>query len=1513
MYSDWTSLRDEIQFNKANLSVLNKFPEAVGKDVACSVVKHIATNLSISNSCEPSNLVTDAEVKWTMEVLCYGLGLPLDQIDTIKDCVSVYCEWLSALTSPKLPVPKPITDEPNPYAQMMLHHLLNLFVPRVGAVADLVKRQALLCHRVLRTIESVAKESALLSRDTWETLLKFLLAANNSLLSPPTEKEDTGLSSYDIGDHLCERVLSVLFELWLLACQKCFPSPSLWKTFRKMCIYWRHHEALITQWHRVNHALTARLLKFMYGPDYPELVISENDEGGLLVPVEMSNDCIAQSWFRFLHITQNPVDLAKPELISQTPMFLKLALESEDVIDPRQHECLLKLPQIFYKAMRGISIMVNAFLGISQDVKEENILTSMSFISSGLSSRQSTTLGPSTPPGQRKLGRPWVPLPAPLTQRVKSNTTISSKTSVPMPQCLPGLLSLDSRPPLAPNRPKCNSILHLFGAWLFDAALANVKILPVHRNEGQTYRRTNSLIDQSRPTSLSIDTSPEKKSMSDNTYESGRAEACGTLCRLFCAHKTGEDILPAYYSRFYFALCYGLQVDDNISGPVLSNILFNSCDLLRVDLAGVQILVPHILNALELVLKDQTPKFRLCELLPSVELRKACVHLLLSMLCLPLHFRDLEIKDILTPEATPEHSVSFISLKQRITDLLLWALQIENDNTNTQMLLGGLMLLVQDMALCEEAEQTTIQPQHDTSDHQVHADTSEDSVASNQSSESSYAESGYHRLPAHSNENDTAYGLFGQATSLVCNRLMASWKQELSTALAAMELLSGLAKVKIAPANMLMCKRTVKWICDFIVYQCSRPAQFHSKDLHSMIVAAFKCLTLWLVEHSRLLYDKECLHNVLEVVELGISGSKSQRQTPNTESVSMRLDKDSKSVYMQNKASDPPKFKGDKDFQPASMRVKDAAEAVLTCIIDQVGAFPPPCGPESLFSLLDEKSLLKYAKGTGLPENGSPFRYFVLENSIIIGLLEQPLGNYEDPLPTVTALIRGPFGRHAWTMQLRHSPRTGHRLSSSKSLLSDPGRPLPMDTLGVKHGVKHRHFPDSVDKVQQTMADKSIPSLDSLVTDTKTQSELEKLRHLIEQQTQYEVNISRRNQVEDARRPFPNQATECKPPKMCQEFQTARLFLSHYGFLSLEALKEPSNSSLPPSLVMLDTSNSNLFSDLELLDSIPSRDSDTVHVFYVKAGQKLPQSIVENMSSRQTVQPQFIEFLHSLGWPVDIGKHAGWTGHVSTSWRIMDQEDASEVYPRGTGGSVYDGRQQVLYWADVMSEIAFVVPSSESYNRYLADPNGEKSPQLSRSSVILTKPRSLTFESQDKLRVDREPTGSLSDVPMMRSRRGRQTNLMGPDTKVFVVWLESYEDHENFPVGELLGATRTGLEQYTTSVSMPLPRQPEKDVFIIFIHALQNGLFRIHMQGQTGKLTMAIPLVHGMVVSRRCLGNLVRQTAINICKRKRLESELYQPPHVRRKQKIQDVLKNYNMKMEAPDFYTALFQDVGKE
>ena len=46
-------------------------------------------------------------------------------------------------------------------------------------------------------------------------------------------------------------------------------------------------------------------------------------------------------------------------------------------------------------------------------------------------------------------------------------------------------------------------------------------------------------------------------------------------------------------------------------------------------------------------------------------------------------------------------------------------------------------------------------------------------------------------------------------------------------------------------------------------------------------------------------------------------------------------------------------------------------------------------------------------------------------------------------------------------------------------------------------------------------------------------------------------------------------------------------------------------------------------------------------------------------------------------------------------------------------------------------------------------------------------------------------------------------------------------------------------------------------------------------------MNFATPLVDGMVVPRRALGALVRQTALNMCRRKRLEADTYQPPHVR--------------------------------
>ena len=118
----------------------------------------------------------------------------------------------------------------------------------------------------------------------------------------------------------------------------------------------------------------------------------------------------------------------------------------------------------------------------------------------------------------------------------------------------------------------------------------------------------------------------------------------------------------------------------------MANIILNASDLLRVDLDGVMVLLPRLFKAIHAILSESTPKIKyvedkihitcvvvtseiLCEqdgtkrnviwenveciirnidcrcydAVPTVELRRAAIHLLLSMLCLPLHFKTLTI------------------------------------------------------------------------------------------------------------------------------------------------------------------------------------------------------------------------------------------------------------------------------------------------------------------------------------------------------------------------------------------------------------------------------------------------------------------------------------------------------------------------------------------------------------------------------------------------------------------------------------------------------------------------------------------------------------------------------------------------------------------------------------------------------------------------------------------------------------------------------------------------------
>ena len=123
MYSEWVSLRNTLQRDQSNRSVLQNFPPSVGKDVAHTVIVK-----TLVNSGTQESLRSEKEVDWIMEVLCYGLTLQMTESDgeIVKGCVNIYLDWLTVLANPKngIPIPNPCSRP----QRNMLRQFSNTFV-----------------------------------------------------------------------------------------------------------------------------------------------------------------------------------------------------------------------------------------------------------------------------------------------------------------------------------------------------------------------------------------------------------------------------------------------------------------------------------------------------------------------------------------------------------------------------------------------------------------------------------------------------------------------------------------------------------------------------------------------------------------------------------------------------------------------------------------------------------------------------------------------------------------------------------------------------------------------------------------------------------------------------------------------------------------------------------------------------------------------------------------------------------------------------------------------------------------------------------------------------------------------------------------------------------------------------------------------------------------------------------------------------------------------------------------
>jgi hypothetical protein len=555
MYANWSSLTADLQDDGSSpSSVLASFGYGTSTAVVQQVVKslqqqrHEETHVSSADLIFGVHLQTANDVHWTMEVLGYGLTLPLEEETTLKSCIDIYRDWLSPLIGqPVRTVPKPVLDNPEPFGQKIISQYVPVFSPRKGHFGSNagVRLHATICRRVLAIVHTLSCKGRL-SRLMWESILKFMLSVCNCVLSPPTKPGG-------FAEHLADRLISTLFDVFLRACEYYFPPPPFWHTLQEMCCMCRHHHQVIEQWSSTVLGLTLHVIQILYGPSYGRplqlKLITEDDEIHSSVTT-MASDCVTQCWFRMLHTLGNLVDLSHPEVIAGTPAFHEDAQNRDDSLAFRDHVCLRPLPRIFYKAMKGLASNVDAFLSIGSG---EEICS------------------PSDPvsPTKSHPGALTPMKPKPL----KHSPTFSPGDTKPIP-----FVSQPSVPrsPSKFSRPDGNSLLHLFGKWLFEATIPDIKVPePVKLHQSTSFagrslislpkRRSssdNALQHDGRKASTSLELSPHiEDPISSSTFEAGRAEAFGALCRIFCQQKCAVPFNPVYLARFYHAMAQGLQYD----------------------------------------------------------------------------------------------------------------------------------------------------------------------------------------------------------------------------------------------------------------------------------------------------------------------------------------------------------------------------------------------------------------------------------------------------------------------------------------------------------------------------------------------------------------------------------------------------------------------------------------------------------------------------------------------------------------------------------------------------------------------------------------------------------------------------------------------------------------------------------------------------------------------------------------------------------------------------------------
>ncbi|XP_018650157.1 hypothetical protein Smp_134670.1 [Schistosoma mansoni] len=1162
---------------------------------------------------------------------------------------------------------------------------------------DIIKLVAL-------AVEELCSVPTQLTSDSWDCILRFCLIICHAILSPPLHlpsgllQSPTGASqmintfisgsgsvggpnsmallsnhsgfpeirsikdSATLFEVISDCVSTLLFSTWLKACTHCFPKPQLWVAFRECARVWRHHYAFIKQWYRVSVALSATLLGILNKPTNLNAYASFMQ----LIPSDLPDENVKESWIRILYLIDNPVDLSHERLVCNTPIFEEYKKYN---YNDRIRWTSVYFPYLYHQALRGLSMIVDGFLGIHpsltigidpfvgvipelygpigrlfQSYPPFHKYTDTQSVNNDDEIRKALMTGFSNIQGGSRLAAGSF-----STEKATRKSRLASVVTSAGILASAGT-SGGSKSGLAPLNSTSVHIPHTSGSSLtpieINASLTNAFQQSQTPSLQASFQLSNASTS-GQSVNQKLGNIPPILSLVNRNLQVEHLHSLATnwlstYSQIILNPQRPEinSLLQLFGAWLFEASISGVKQD--LSVTVISHratlIDGNRYLVGRAEALGIlcrimiyakrgrlaeEYLTRFYLCLYYALIVDPTPTKKTVSILLDVSserkkpeflsptlVQRAAIHQLMSMVCIPIQFKGSHLKPLIPLMSNENNPCSMNDIKNMMVNILCDTLSSTEDPVNFQLLLSVALALIEDMS----------------------ADETQSSNGRNDPGKS-----------------HTTSSFFNILTPLLCGNLVYKWKNDPSVMLYLLEIISGLSSVNVTPVDPSTYRHTVRSICEFITNQCNREKKDHKRQLHSIIVAAYYCLSSWIVQHVNLLLsDRECVWTILETIELGICGAKSSnKQAKNEPSTTI--------------------LKGQKPLVPSSKRVCDAAEACLSNLMSVAGSFPEPFGTDTTCSQLAEDNILKLIidEESNSFKGRSEFHYFWSEPSLIIGLCEFPTNSFESAIkpktncstdgPAAILIIRGPFGRHVWITHMRLSPLLGSD-SNSQSNYSDQkqevviNRPKPwgcflerlITTVTNNENVPALNFPQSISDIPLVEADHTMPSLD------KVGSELgsNKLDCVVsKKESMHHILIQSRKQKH-----------QCNP---VVSFHPIRLLLTHLGYLSMGPYQMPQSlwprpelkrdnqsserpglgnrqspsltanriiqgfpSTLPSNstedellpLFPFDVENLDFADILTNLDHMPTRTGDTLLVFYVAAGQSKVGDILANMT-----------------------------------------------------------------------------------------------------------------------------------------------------------------------------------------------------------------------------------------------------------------------------------------------------------